>query len=344
MLGKLVTALTNNAIVRVSATCRGVVGFTIGPSYRCPVTRKNLPLVALLAAVIAASMPLASAGASATNGLLAFRSDRSGQGEIYKMDAAGGSLTNLTRSTRVQDLDPAWSPDGSLIAFARRVRQTRKPDLFLMNANGRGRIRLTTTQTAERNPAWSPNGRLIAFSARTSPSGPSRIFVMTAQGGGRRQLTRQPAGTYDANPAWSPDGTQILFDSNRDGGFPELYVMNADGTRQIRLSFNGYVDANPAWSPDGTMIAFVRCCPDGTNEIYVMNADGTGEVNLTQTTAVEEAQPVWSPDGTMIAYAGLPAGGGNIDVYVMNADGTGQIRLTNDPSPDLAPSWQPVPA
>src|SRR6266545_4447672 len=53
MLGKLVTALTNNAIVRVSATCRGMVGFTIGPSYRCRVTRKNLPLVALLAAVVA---------------------------------------------------------------------------------------------------------------------------------------------------------------------------------------------------------------------------------------------------------------------------------------------------
>jgi Tol biopolymer transport system component len=46
----------------------------------------------------------------------------------------------------------------------------------------------------------------------------------------------------------------------------------------------------------------------------------------------------------MIAYAGLPAGGGNIDVYVMNADGTGQTRVTNDPSPDLAPSWQPIPA
>lgn len=183
--------------------------------------RKSLPLVALLAAVIAASMPLPSAGAATSaNGLLAFRSDRSGRGEIYKMDAAGGSLTNLTRSTRVQDLDPAWSPDGSLIAFARRVRQTRKPDLFLMNANGRGRIRLTTTQVAERNPAWSPDDRLIAFSARTSPSGPTRIFVMTADGGGRRQLTRQPAGTYDANPAWSPDGTQISFDSNRDGGSP----------------------------------------------------------------------------------------------------------------------------
>jgi len=156
MLGQLVIALTNNAIVSVSATCRGMVGFTIGPSYRCPVTRKNLPLVALLAAVIAASMPLSSAGAAAANGLLAFRSDRSGRGEIYKMDVAGGSLTNLTRSTRVQDLDPAWSPDGSLIAFARRVRQTRKPDLFLMNENGRGRIRLTTTQVAERNRPGRP--------------------------------------------------------------------------------------------------------------------------------------------------------------------------------------------
>jgi TolB protein len=309
------------------------------------VIRKSLPFVALLTALIAASMPLPSAGAATSaNGLLAFRSDRGGRGEIYTMDIAGGSLTNLTRSMGVQDLDPAWSPDGSMIAFARRLKQTRRPDLFLMNANGRGRIRLTTTQVGERNPSWSPDGRLIAFSTRTSPSGPSRIFVIGSTGAGRRALTRQPAGTYDANPAWSPDGTHILFESNRDGGFPELYVMNEDGTRQIRLTFNGYVDANAAWSPDGTRIAFVRCCPDGTNEIYVMNADGTGEVNLTQTTDSEEAQPVWSPDGTMIAYAGLPAGGGNIDVYVMNADGTGQIRLTNDPSPDLAPSWQPVPA
>jgi Tol biopolymer transport system component len=309
------------------------------------VIRKSLLLVALLAAVIAASTPVPSVGAaSSANGLLAFRSDRSGRGEIYTMDATGGALTNLTRSTNVQDLDPAWSPDGSTIAFARRVRQTRKPDLFLMNANGRNRIRLTTTQVAERNPAWSPNGRLIAFSGRTSPSGPFRIFVLTAAGSGRRQLTRQPAGTYDANPAWSPDGTQILFDSNRDGGFPELYVMNADGTRQFRLTFNPFIDANAAWSPDGTRIAFVRCCPDGTHDIYVMDANGTGEANLTQSTTVEESQPIWSPDGTMIAFAGLPAGGGNIDVYVMNADGTGQTRLTNDPSPDLAPSWQPVPA
>src|SRR6058998_2166108 len=289
-------------------------------------------------------MPAPVAGAYAsTNGILAFRTDRSGRGEIYTMDASGGSLTNLTRSTGVQDLDPAWSPDGTMIALARRIKQTQKPDLFLMNANGGGRIRLTTTQVAERNPAWSPDGTMIAFSSRTSPPGPFRIFVISADGGGRKQLTAQAAGSYDANPAWSPDDSRILFDSNRDGGFPELYVMNADGTGLSRLTNNGYVDANAAWSPDGTRIAFVRCCPDGTNEIYVMNADGTGEVNLTQTTDVEESEPSWSPDGTMIAYAGLPVGGGNIDVDAMNADGTGQIRLTNDPSPDLAPSWQPIP-
>ncbi|TMK49560.1 MAG: hypothetical protein E6G55_00200, partial [Actinobacteria bacterium] len=97
--------------------------------------RKNLPLIVLLAAVIAASMPAPVAGAYAsTNGILAFRTDRSGRGEIYTMDASGGSLTNLTRSTSVQDLDPAWSPDGALIALARRIKQTLKPDLFLMNA------------------------------------------------------------------------------------------------------------------------------------------------------------------------------------------------------------------
>src|SRR5439155_8123743 len=205
--------------------------------------------------------PVAGAYAS-TNWILAFRTDRSGRGEIYTMYASGGSLTNLTRSTGVQDLDPAWSPDGTMIALARRIKQTQKPDLFLMNANGGGRIRLTTTQVAERNPAWSPDGTMIAYSTRTSPPGPFRIFVISADGGGRKQLTAQAAGSYDANPAWSPDGTRILFDSNRDGGFPELYTSNSDGAGLSRLPHSDSVAANPALSPDATRIGVVPCRPD----------------------------------------------------------------------------------
>jgi len=73
------------------------------------VIRKNLLLVALLAAVIAASMPAPSAGAyTSTNGLLAFRTDRGGRGEIYTMDASGGSLTNLT----VARASRTWIPPG----------------------------------------------------------------------------------------------------------------------------------------------------------------------------------------------------------------------------------------
>jgi Tol biopolymer transport system component len=304
----------------------------------------SISIVVVLATLVAPAVTTAPASAVelSTNGLIAFRSDHNGVANIYTMDATGGSLTDLTRSAGAVDMDPAWSPDGSMIALARRPRPTFKSDLFLMNAKGVIQARVTTTGVPERDPAWSPDGTILAYEARTWQSGPFRIFTIRVGGLGRTQLTRQAAGTYDANPSWSPDGTKIVFESNRNRGFPELYVMNANGFGQTRLTYNRYVDADPAWSPDGTRIAFVRCCPDGSSEIYVMNADGTGQVDLTNTSDMQESQPAWSPDGSMIAYAAVPSAGGNIDVYVMNADGTGQTRLTTDPAPDMAPSWQPV--
>lgn len=304
--------------------------------------RRATIAIACAIAVLAVAPP-ARAAFTSTNGLIAFRSDRGGSPDVYSMDATGGAVADMAASPTAADRAPAWSPDGEHIAFTRVAREGAKADLYVMNANGSARERLTATPVPERDPAWSPDGTMLAYAARVSPKGPFRIFVIEADGTGRVQLTTQAAGSADTAPAWSPDGTSIAFMSDRDGGFPEIYVMNAEGGGLGRLTVNASIDGNPSWSPDGTRLAVERCCTDGTSEIYGIDLATRAETNLTNTSAAHEFDPVWAPDGTRLAYVAFQVGEGNIDVWAMNADGTGQARLTTHAAPDLAPSWQPVP-
>ena len=301
-----------------------------------------LALVLTFSAAIAPHPARAASVWISANGLIAFRSDRDGDPEVLTMDATGAAQTNLTDNATIGDTTPAWSPEGTRVAYVRKPRTTGRPDLFVMNADGHGRTRLTTTPVAERDPAWSPDGTLIAYSARISPQGPFRIFVIHADGTGAVQLTTQSFGSADRSPAWSPDGTRLAFVSDRDGGFPEIYLMNADGSEQGRFTNNVFIDGNPSWSPDGTRLAVERCCGDGSSEIYSIDMATHVETDLTLS-ASQDFDPAWSADGTALAFVSSPAGGGNIDIWSMAADGSSQVRLTTDPADDLSPDWQPVP-
>jgi Tol biopolymer transport system component len=309
---------------------------------------RRTTLVLVLIAGVLTALDIAPARAQSTlwpsqNGLLAFRTDRDGDNEVFTMSATGQNPTNLTGNADISDAQPAWSPDGGRVAFVRRKPETARPDLFVMTAAGTGRTRLTRTPALERDPSWSPDGTRIVYAARTAPGAPLRIFVANADGSEPLQLTTQGKGA-DRSPAWSPDGTRIAFVSDRDGGFPELYVMNADGTGVRRVTVNSLIDGNPTWSPEGLNVAVERCCPTGSSEIVSVDVTTRAEVSLTATPSQMESDPSWSPDGTAIAFASFTVGEGNVDIWAMNADGTSQARLTTDPSVDLSPDWQPLPA
>src|SRR5439155_23712901 len=100
----------------------------------------------------------------------------------------------------------------------------------------------------------------------------------------------QPALTSNA-------GSRIAFSSDRDGGFYQIYVMNADGSDQTRLSANkSWNEIDASWSPDGRKLAFVTNrdhagYPDDY-EIYVMNADGSCQRRLTSNSA-GVGEPTW---------------------------------------------------
>ncbi len=222
--------------------------------------------------------------------------------------------------------------------------QDGNPEIYAMNADGTGPVRLTNNTAGDYAPAWSPDGAKIAFNS--DRDGKHEVYVMNADGSGQTNLTNNAANDY--YPDWSPDGMKIAFTSERDGN-PEIYVMNADGSAQTRLTNNMALDEAPAWSPDGRKIAF-DSDRDGDSEIYVMNANGSGQTRLTNNTPAFDHYPDWSPDGAKIAFGSNRVGPGSYgpDVYVMDAvdgdgDGNGDnlIRLTFDLIDDDTPAWSP---
>ncbi len=174
------------------------------------------------------------------------------------------------------DWYPVWSPDGGRIAFLSGRSGDGGADIYVMNVDGSGVVRLTDEVPWIDSLSWSPDGGRIAFDA-------GDIYIVNADGSGLVQLTDtdyEYGG--DDNPVWSPDGERIAFNrSGFDSGPPPhnsedaIYVMNPDGSGLVQLTDNGH-DA-PVWSPDGRRIAFISD-RYGDYGIYVMNADGNGVV------------------------------------------------------------------
>jgi uncharacterized protein (DUF885 family)/Tol biopolymer transport system component len=289
----------------------------------------------------AAPLPTISTGLSdgPAEGTIAFASYREGESKIFLMQADGSDVTRVSR-TGLRESRPAWSPDGSRIAYVRRMNNANH-EIYVMNADGSGATRLTNRpDSVESEPTWSPDGRRIAFISNERPTantliGRFHVWVMNADGSDQELLT--DIGGSNTSPDWSPDGTRLVFDSTRDGNH-EIYVMDPSGGHLVNLTQHPAKDYSPTWSPDGTRIAFVSD-RHGDEEIYVMGADGSNPTRLTDNPGFDKA-PAWSPDGQHIVFYSrrLPL---NTEVYIMRANGSEQVRLTYDTNFDGFPVWKP---
>lgn len=145
------------------------------------------------------------------------------QAEVYTMDPDGSDVRLLTDNT-VQDLDPAWSPDGTRLSFD-SLRDSSALEIYTMSPDGTDVRRLTFAPAEDRRTSWSPDGS-IAFQAGRDTN--FNIYRMNgADGSDQRALTVDP--TQDTQPAWSPDGTKIAYRSSREGNSAgDIFTMDPD--------------------------------------------------------------------------------------------------------------------
>jgi Tol biopolymer transport system component len=266
---------------------------------------------------------LASTGAMALLALLGACSDLSQPVQPELADHTGDSLPPLQAMIFVADADgsnarplvqgewPAWSPDGSSIAFHRPVpgvvgepSERGRGGLYVIDAEGASPEALPVEGI---EPAWSPDGTRITF---TNPEG---IAVMNSDGSdvttilshGFREDTYKPWDMGVGMPAWSPSGDEIAVIHRGDGDLmpSQIFLLALDGSEPRRLtSTQGfqYAESNPAWSPDGSQIV-LWSFGFGISTILA-----SGEMHRSMYHAFPAvawgAKPAWMPDGSSVAF------------------------------------------
>lgn len=276
---------------------------------------------------------------------LLFHSNRSGQYDIYELNLATGQVVQLTDAAE-HDLEPALSPDGTLIAFAKARLDMSGQDIWVMNADGSNPHLLASVGAGiATSPDWSPDGSQIAFYATQASQ--FHLFVVPASGGDVTELAY--GGKNDMMPDWSPDGEKILFASDRSGQ-SDLYVMRPDGSGLEQLTDTGANEWRPRWSPDGRHIVFQGnqgAWSENWN-LYLLDVE-TGEIEQLTDGELDSSMPAWSGDGGTIFFAQ-----GSV---VQTTDGQTRVRsglwaldlqdrsvgelATSAQADDAYPSWCP---
>jgi len=210
---------------------------------------------------------------------------------IYLLDRFGQGRAKLVGNSSF-DGEPAWSPDGTRIAF-RSTLPGPYGDygrIFVINRDGTGLHQLTpetTDYTYDASPSWSPDGTQIAYSHNGA------LYVINADGSAPTSL-----GINGMYPAWSPDGAKIAYYwYNAANTVTHIFVADRNGANVHELTTAELQDQYPHWSPDGRQITFHRV-ENATNppimHIYKMSADGSGVARIDSMTA-NDFEATWSP-------------------------------------------------
>ena len=234
------------------------------------------------------------------------------------------------------DSNPAFSPDGKLLAFVRGA-SSRDIEIYVIPpASGGEPKRLTFDNRSGRSLAWTADSREIVFTQWYY--GSLRLWRVPANGGTPVELSIGVEGA--STLAISRQGNRLAYSEEvRDTNVWRIGINGSPAKRSPeKLISSTRQDYGPQYSPDGKKIAFTSG-RSGSNEIWVCDVDGMNPVQLTTFGGPDVGSPRWSPDSRQIAFDSIAEG--NRDVFVVSAEGGKSRQLTEDHSDDVRPSWSP---
>jgi len=306
------------------------------------VTRRLLPLVALMAATAACDRSAVSAGRpeaggakppAAGTGLLVYERKVGNNLDLYTIPAGGGVERRLTDHVAEESL-PRWTPDGRAILFTSN--RTGNWQLWQMPADGGPALRLRTNTATEWQVDPSPDGKSLAFLSNLD--GAESLWIMDRATSHARMVVRHGGRSILGNPSYSPDGGRIVFSSNWKVGH-QIYLWKAGAPEAARISPVTRGGCGPRFGRDGRKVVYVtRRHVRDTSWIMEHDLESGKEKVLVDWPALNY-DPAYSPDGSEIAFASNMTG--EYEIYRLRlADGQ-SWRVTFGKGPARVPDYRP---
>ena len=226
-------------------------------------------------------------------------------------------------------MSPAWSPDGSQLAYV--TLEQGHAVVYVQSLATNQRKVLSNARGSNSAPVWAPDGKQLALVL--SRDGSPQIFLIRSDGTDLRRLTF--SGAIDTEPSFSPDGQYLLFTSDR-GGSPQIYRMPVGGKTTERLTFEGGNNYSPQYSPDGKSFVFAHQI-NGKFNIAIHDFQSRQMQLLTE--GGWEKRPSFSPNGKLVLFATESHGRGIL--AIVSSDGRVKQKLSSQAGDVREPIWGP---